>query len=300
MRFLHGCLVALAISVAPIPAEATCGLDSCPLRYSSLPATSNISRPANVVLPQQAKLTRFSNDNGRGYYFEAILRAEYRGFGDWILGATIPIVVLRVENVLRTGFGNLVPFFEYRRRLTPLWSVGLGTQLEVPIGAHEKGIASDHFEAFPYFRVTATTRNLAASADMGLRFAIHSHHQHLENQSLTAARHSTGEKTLFVNPHEDEEFAYRIGAEAISLSDSFRPGLELTGVQVLSPFGRGEIIPVHWWYDRRPADKKFLHATAWRATDRESTTLFLAGWFGRKRSPVVRSFPCGTNITKME
>ncbi len=227
-------------------AMASCGVETCPYYPAKVsPNTTERSRTPTLVLPQTMQFTKFSHLEGSGHYFELILRGEYRGVPNWTFGATVPAVLLKVTKESstggksHTGLGNAVIFSQRQWQLARDWSVRLGGQIELPIGADADGIASDHFEGFPHAGVNAQFGKTSVYFDAGFRFAIEGSHQPESESSRVVPLHNDEEsanelRPHFVNPHEDRELNYRIGAETQLWSQRIRPAIEVIGIQVLS------------------------------------------------------------------
>ena len=212
---------------------------------ASMPVPSTLwiqrQKQPRFAFPQIARLTRFSNDDVHGYYFEALLRGEFHGVKHWVFGLTVPVVHLHVENGKHTGLANALLFSERRWPLPGGWAVKLGGQLEVPVGDSKAGIAPDHFEVFPYAGVSKTLGQSRIYADVGVRLSLHGSEE-TESEAQITLLHGGGDneanKPLLVTPHEDQELLYRAGL-ATQLLGGLHPSLELSGTQVLSHTSSG-------------------------------------------------------------
>lgn len=238
---LASALLSLALAR---PAAASCGLDVCPL---DPPASSDsagagpAADSAAVHVPTWVRLSSFTATDGtQGAYLETLLRGEYRGFAGWVLGASLPIVHLMIdEGDSHTGLGNGVLFGEWNRSPRRGLGFAAGAQLELPIGDSGAGIAADHVEALPYLRLSVHSGALAVSVTGGARFGVGADDDEdgdgdePPNLGGVSILHDAGSGPLYVNPHESQELLYQLLAEYALLGQRVRPGLLVRGQQVL-------------------------------------------------------------------
>ncbi len=215
--------VALLMSSRQV-AEASCGLEYCPLPEDTPTETS--SAPIGKI-QFLLRNVDFSLSEGQGRYQEGLFRFEFHRFSNWNLGTWIAPVRLEVTGETRTGTTNPVLFAERGFRLNAQWSLSAGTQLELPFGDSEDGIASDHTEVLPYLGAAYNQGVVNLQIRTGLAMAVGSDggHTHMEADAHGSA--------LFVNPHEDREALLRLAASMQLLDGRLEAGLHFNGRRVL-------------------------------------------------------------------
>lgn len=209
LYLLLGCLVADEI-------QANCGLAYCPAPSGS---ESGSLWAGNLD-------TRFSNfelAGEKGSYLEFIPAVSYtrRNFHSMLHA---PFVSL-FGNKSAQGFGNPMLLAEYRMA----WgasALAVGTQVELPLGNHDDGLAGDHLMALPYatYRWNLSTKIFLAGTS-GLSTVVGGHHDEVDSTILPVP--------VFVNPHGDREFQYRALA---GLKSPSHPGISL-----LEAYWQGQI-----------------------------------------------------------
>jgi hypothetical protein len=236
-RLLLALLAAAAPAALARAAHASCGLDVCPLDRPQ-PDTA-VTPQVGVHVPTLFRVSKFSLDGDEGHYVETLIRSEYRGLPGWVFAAALPVVHLMVEHEDdHTGLGNAVLMVEWERAPSAMWSLAAGTQLELPVGDAEHGIASDHTEVLPYGRASLAHAVLRVSASVGVRLAVEG-----DEPEAAVEAHGVGilhtpapsGQPLYVNPHEGRELVYRGLAEYALLEQRVRPGLLVRGEHVLEP-----------------------------------------------------------------
>lgn len=225
-------LVALVSGAPPLmrPSIASCGLEGCPALPGGSMATHKYSLHAML------REVSFDIDDITGDYSMLTLRLETTAAGQVQLGGFVPLVSLRTDESDSLGMANPVLFAEWRAVQQVNRSLVIGNQLELPIGDSEDGIAADHFEVLPYAGYRQSFGELSASANVGFRFALgeHSAHEEGDHHAKPSTRSAHGGETpILVNPHEDQEFLYRVGVSRDFGSKPIRPELFLDGQLVM-------------------------------------------------------------------
>ena len=237
-RLLLALIAALASGALARAAQASCGLDVCPLDQPH--PDSHAAPQVGVHVPALFRLSKFSLEGDEGHYVETLIRSEYRGLPGWVFAAALPVVHLMVEDgESHTGLGNAVLMVEWEHALSPMWSLAAGTQLELPVGDAEHGIASDHTEVLPYGRASLKLARLHVSASAGVRLSMSGEESGVDIHTSGGAgilhTPSPSAQPLYVNPHEGRELVYRGLAEYALLDQRVRPGLLVRGEHVLEP-----------------------------------------------------------------
>jgi len=210
-------------------AEASCGIENCPA-YRSV-----VRAQADYHLAVRAEFVDFALYGLEGQYIQYAPRFEYRGFESFSLGFQVPVTTLFLNDSVETGLSNPVVFGEWQWRPQAKLSVGVGLQLELPLGDSELGISDSHFEILPYVR---------SYFDFGLYFTAM---QIGFRQSLDEFGHEGGGHThvslVYVNPHVAQEFTYRVHLGRQLGSERVRVAVYLDVVQELGePIDFGPVI----------------------------------------------------------
>lgn len=210
MTYLRRLLVGMVLSAVLLPAfgeaEASCGLDYCPLPNQAA------ARPSVGTFQVLVRHVDFSLPEGEGSYLENVLRLDFQRFKDWRLGGWIAPVFLSVGDESRSGLTNPVLFGERYLSLRESFSLLAGVQLELPLGDSHDGIASGHTELLGYVGGLYRSSGLEVQGQVGYAAAMSEGHAH------------EGGNALFVNPHADEEAQLRIAVVAPMLDGRLRPG----------------------------------------------------------------------------
>lgn len=145
----------------------------------------------------------YTLEGAEGHYTQALAIAHYQGWPRWVVGGMAPFASVSQEGQghpeRNSGLGNPLVFAEYKVLSSPVETLALGSQFEIPWGDDEHGIAAEHAEWVPYI----SARRGDFYGRVGFRYALTSGHGH----DAPAPGHSV----LVVNPHEDKEFLYRVG-----------------------------------------------------------------------------------------
>ena len=168
---------------------ASCGLAGCPMKQGT--ATRN------HIVDQAVRTTSFDLDGQSGHYWQYEPRYEYWGVPKLIVGGFGSYITLEEGGETHSGFGNPVLFGQYSIYARPDMDVSFGSQLELPFGDDEHGLAAEHTELVPYAIIQNSLRTMHWMGALGARFALNSDDDH------------EGHHELFVNPHEDKELLVR-------------------------------------------------------------------------------------------
>ena len=216
LRRTLSCVAALAMfSLASNTAEASCGVDYCPLPEDA------VGTPTLGVVQVLTRHVEFSQPEGQGSYLENVLRLEVQRFSNWNFGAWIAPVLLDIDGESRTGVSNPVFFVERRQRVGDSTLLMGGVQLELPMGDSHDGIASGHSELLSYVGMLYEHKSIEVQVQGGFAVALSEGHDH------------AGGNVVFVNPHEDQEAQVRAVAVAPLLEGKLRPGLFLNSRSVI-------------------------------------------------------------------
>jgi len=203
LRLLIGLfLIFILTSVA----YAGCGLDACP----AITPTTQVFGPSdtllgNFSLGSEFKSTAFDHDGISGAYYRFTPRIEYTGIKKLTVGAYMPIVSLRASAITEDGQGNPVLFADYQVLTVRNIALHSGLQYELPAGENAGSIASKHAELLPYFGAKASFRDAYLFGTVGYRVALSAAPDHHDEEE----EHE--QHGLLVDPHEDQEFVYRVG-----------------------------------------------------------------------------------------
>ena len=226
-------LVALGFGAPPLirPSIASCGLEGC----SAIPGSSMVTQ--KYSLHAMLREVSFDIDDITGDYSMLTLRLETSVGSQLQLGAFVPLVSLRTDESDSLGMANPVLFVEWRAVQRVNRGLVVGSQIELPLGDSHDGIASDHFEILPYVGYRQSLGELSASANLGFRFALGepAAHDEDDHHAKTSGRslHGADETPILVNPHEEQEFLYRVGVGREFGSKPIRPELFVDGQLVM-------------------------------------------------------------------
>ncbi len=215
MYLLNMFFMALYLGLFQQNMYAHCGLNFCP-------------RPDAEVKFFRTSLAlhqvEFSLENN-GYYSEAIPRLEYLGLQQWVFGASIPVVRLHIMDENKIGTGNPLLSISREQHLSSQNIIVLGSQLELPFGDEEDGIGTDHWMLVPFINYLYQGHILESSIGLGFRSVIFAH----EHESNMMAMPMETLSPLYVQPHEDHEFLYRLAMGKSLPALSLRPELQFNG-----------------------------------------------------------------------
>lgn len=200
-------------------AQAGCGLSFCP--RPEAPGAQSFE------LGLTAKETGFDIQETSGSYTELMGSLQYTAWGRLALGLHAPFILLHADDVSEAGPGNLIAYAELRVRPAWLAAFSAGVQLEIPSGASHHGLADDHFMAVPYVSLARHAGPVMLGAALGAAFALHGDHGGGHDHA------AMGAAPVYVHPHEDMEFLYRVTAGTRLLEGRFLPEIFLDGQRVL-------------------------------------------------------------------
>jgi hypothetical protein len=179
------------------PAAASCGLQACPHPAGSGAMGQDLSLTVQHVA--------YDLEGFKGHYESASPRWQYRSGRDWVAGGLVSVIVNSPDvGHSKTGLGNPVLFGELGLP-GGATRFAIGSQLEVPLGDDDHGLAADHFEWLPYVDLRRPRRAATVYGQAGFRLALTNE----DEDAHAAGGHAHG--PLVVNPHEDSEFVYRLG-----------------------------------------------------------------------------------------
>ncbi|MDQ3003282.1 MAG: hypothetical protein M3Y08_18735, partial [Fibrobacterota bacterium] len=168
-----------------------------------------------------------------GIYTDFMPEVLFKLKDRWVFGVNLPIILLDVGGHAETGISNPMAFAEFRFEPGFGQRMGLGFQLEVPLGNDEKGMAGNHFMAIPYLSLSKSLSPFFVGGSVGGSFGLSEEHGH--DAPNSTAHHASGSpKTLFVNPHEKMEILYRIAGGTNLWNRKINPELSLNGQHVLT------------------------------------------------------------------
>jgi len=175
---------------------------ACRLPHRLLIQQRPTTQPSLIMLSASFQQTAFDISHVSGYYSQVTPRLEFRNSGRLLIGSDFPVTALhRDDQSANTfGLGNPVGFGQYRVLSSNGNEASIGLQIEVPLGSHEDGLASDHFEFLPHLTYAHAAGWIGVSTDIGVRHSLGSTDHHDDEES-----------PLFVDPHADSELLYRLG-----------------------------------------------------------------------------------------
>jgi hypothetical protein len=190
--------------------QAHCGLNFCPRDED----VAGNRFTAGLALRQ----TGFDLADHGGQYTEVMPDFQYTRNGKLLLGANLAIAGLMVEGETRWGLENPLLYGEWRCFPGTDNRLSLGLQLELPFGDEEKGIGTDHTMLVPYVSFGKGFDPFFASATLGY------------NQAFGGGEEDTADPAvLYVHPHEDREFLYRVSAGISVWDKRANPEIYLNG-----------------------------------------------------------------------
>lgn len=211
-------LVVALLGIAILAVAAPAG--ACKFEHSTLIGPTPGSDPLRFDFTSSVEQTRFDVSGRHGNYTRFTQGLEYRDPSRLSLGARVPFITLESEAGRENAVGNPTLFGEASLVTTERTSLRLGTQLELPIGQNEPGLASDHVETLPYLGITHRGSRFTLLSDLGFRVALggdegdqsadEASGKALHPEPATSPDGSPG-VALMVDPHADEEFLYRFG-----------------------------------------------------------------------------------------
>ena len=223
-------LFAGALALLPQVAEASCGLDMCPID-----AAPDVV-PPRVRLQSQTRHTEAPD--GAAWYVEEFVGAQVvavrRPGAELRLGASLPVIWLRDATGPWTGLGNTIALAELGlHRGEARGEVALGTQLELPTTTRDTHDDAGNTVLLPYLRGMVARGPVDLSARVGWARSV----------GGAAAGHSHDDlgflPTVEVNPHSDSELLQRLelGLLLRPGAVSLRPALAAQLIEELGPQG---------------------------------------------------------------
>ena len=221
-----GLAVFAAILCLASPAlHSACGLNFCPRLE---PEGKN-----TLEIGLMVKQVGFDIGGNSGTYTDFMPEVLFNLKDRWVFGVNLPIILLDVGGHAETGISNPMGFAEFRFEPTYGQRMGLGIQLEVPLGNDEKGMAGNHFMAVPYLSWAKPLYPFFVIGSVGGSFGLSDEHGHGAPDS-TSHHASASPTSLYVNPHENMEILYRIAGGTNLWNRKIKPELSINGQHVLT------------------------------------------------------------------
>ncbi len=211
--------------------RASCGLQYCQI--------GNESHEGPWRLGWSLHQTGFDIQGTSGSYSEGVASIHYRPSEAWRFNFHLPYTALSKNKGTVLGFSNPLAMAEYRWYMGQKQWLGLGVQGELPFGDDESGLAQSHFMLMPYSSWTKIGTRFFFSGTTGLSFAVGDGHHHevnsmeMNQQGMSTPSHIE-QSPLYVHPHEDFEWNYRLGSGVAFWKSHFTPGTFLSGQHVLN------------------------------------------------------------------
>jgi hypothetical protein len=203
-------------------AQASCGLDMCPMHVESSASESPL-RPSF-----RARMTSVNSTAG---YVETVAGLSFAVYSRLRLGVQIPIVAVQQGDSGTAGLGNMIAMGN--------WSVldrqddlvlDLGVQLEVPTVSNP-ALGDGHFLLLPTVQAGWHPGSVIMMAVLGWGRALEGEHHHHAGGSI-------------VNPHANSELLLRLdGGRSWELGQgSIRGTIRADTIQVLGHSWGGDLI----------------------------------------------------------
>jgi len=159
------------------------------------------THPPLILLSASFQQTAFYISQVSGHYSQITPRLEFRSGGRLLVGGDFPLIALHRDdhNASELGLGNPVSFVQYQVIANSGNEASIGLQIEIPLGNHDDGLASDHLEFLPHLTFSLAAGWIGVTTDVGFRYSLGG-----------TDHHDDGESLLFVEPHTDTELLYRI------------------------------------------------------------------------------------------
>jgi|GEM_PF-4242762 len=197
--------------------EASCNLAGCP---SGL-RTEGVQR--RHIVDQTIGYITFDINHHNGNYLQYEPRYEFRGINRVVVGGFASLIALDDGHDSHSGLGNPVLFGEVVVKNSTDDQLSFGSQLELALGDDENGLAAEHMEIVPYLSYSNSAGSIDWMGSTGYRHSLESGDRH------ESAIHSE----LFVNPHADKEYLYRLHARFPKIRGSMSPDFVLDGQHAL-------------------------------------------------------------------
>lgn len=189
-------------------AQASCGLEMCPLDAAPTPRSALQAR----------SLTRYTADpTTAAWYAETFVGGGVRLRQGVMLGASLPLLYVQDAAGGWLGLGNTVAIVDWQRD-----TLAAGLQLELPTTTRDTHDDAGHVVAFPYVRALRAWGRWDARARAGWGRSL----------SFSEEDHEHGvafSPYAEVNPHSDSELQLR--AEAGWQVSGVRPALSTAFIQ---------------------------------------------------------------------
>ena len=209
-----------AILLAPLSANAFCGLQSCP-------RVGPHGGDAPFEAGLRSRLVAFDIAGEQGYYGVLSPRFFAKALGV-SLGVEVPWVNLHLAEGVTSGLGNPLVIAQVAGPISPAWTAQAGVQLELPFGDTDHGLAGDHTMLLPWIGARFALSDVwYVSGMLGYSQALEFKGEASDDAADTGALarvaplaktahngvdHGTGQVApSFVNPHGDREAQWRAG-----------------------------------------------------------------------------------------
>ncbi|MCB1202458.1 MAG: hypothetical protein KDK41_17580 [Leptospiraceae bacterium] len=213
MNYLHTLLFILILTVFNLSrVYATCGLEYCPL--ASHIYMQNDEEPPEWYISENLVYSDFPSGNTDRKFGVAQTRVEYAGIEQMSVGFMVPLIVLETVSGNEFDMGNPIAFAEYRFIQKTNMIISFGTQLLLPVGSTDSGLASHHSEVMPFLSFLYSGEQWYGFSNVGFLAPLGHAHDH----SVTTSVNSI---TLTPNAHSSGEIVFRAGGGYL-LSQNFR------------------------------------------------------------------------------
>jgi len=222
-------MIALLLPLLSTPAQASCGLDHCPLSAAPGP-----DEPSDVRLQQ--RVGALGRDYLGAVTSETTLGASARLGGPVLVGGALPFVAAFGE-VPAAGLGDALVWTDLA------WTRGQvrfggGLQVEMPT-ATARAPADAHLLFLPHGRLRARAGRFDLGAQLGLAQAV---------ETRTTEQDDHHHAVIVVDPHADTELKGRIeaGVSGTTHEIALRGGVRAEVIREAVPAGRtlGTLGPV--------------------------------------------------------
>ncbi|MDB5047424.1 MAG: hypothetical protein JWO30_495 [Fibrobacteres bacterium] len=188
-------------------AGAGCGLHSVPILSGNAPEA--------VELGGSFRRTAVEYGGGPGVYSEIGVTARFSTGGRWAFGLQWPLAILSLRDSMYAGMGNPTVDAEIHFLPGPGTRLGLGAQVELPLGDLADGLASRHFMGTAYASATKSWEGVILNGTAGMSMMSPWMNRdgegmdHAAMQGASASGSSLAGRSLG-NPHDNLEMIYRI------------------------------------------------------------------------------------------
>jgi hypothetical protein len=204
-------------------ASASCGLDHCPLPEQQLLLGDGLPRSSLYL---RTRFTAFDILGIQGTHSDVILGGAYRGVRRLQLGGNLSLVSLAIQKRRQpVGLSNPVVFGEWQAASWGVVSVGMGLQVEIPVGFGSEFVADSHTLVLPYGTIHVDTSPVFVHLQLGYA-------QVVEGASSGGRGHSHS-SLVVVDPHEQGELVYRTAIGFKFANTGVVPLFTVNGQQVV-------------------------------------------------------------------